>query len=216
MPEGLVEIKTRGFMDAPYKEVRLPKTLRIIGSVAFYNNKNLETIVIPEGVTEIGAGALGGQNEITDIYLPDSLRKLDRTAFHDGTGDKFSSSKIKVHLSGKCAKGLTIENVYQQYGPSHTVAKVFVIDGKEYKTIEDYRSELEKEDRLRRERQRQEEERKKKQQDEEKKAAQRESLRKEISKLTEEMNAIKGLFSGMKKKKIQKQIDELQDRIKRI
>ena len=84
LPEGLVEIKTRGFMDAPYKEVRLPSTLRIIESNAFYSNKNLETIAIPEGVTEIGSGAFGGQNEITDLYLPDSLRKLDRTAFHDG------------------------------------------------------------------------------------------------------------------------------------
>ena len=216
LPEGLVEIKLRGFAGANIQEVRLPKSLRIIGPNAFFDNRNLETVTIPDGVIEISCGAFGKRNELTDIYLPNSLKKLDRCAFYEADGKKEATSHITVHMSAQCAKNLQIVSMRAQYGPSHSVAKAFIIDGKSYATIEEYKAEVEKEERVLRERQRQEEEKRRMQLEETKKAAQRESLKKEVLRLTDEMNAIKGLFSGMKKKKIQKLIDELQERINRI
>ena len=54
-----------------------------IGPSAFLGETNttLTTIVIPEGVTEIGEGALGWQENLTEVFLPESLTKIGSGAF---------------------------------------------------------------------------------------------------------------------------------------
>jgi len=76
--------------------------------------------------------------------------------------------------------------------------------------------ELEKADRERREKQRQEEEKIRKEKEEAEKEKQRESLRKKIAMFENEKENMKGIFNILKKKKIQNQIDELLDDLKRI
>ena len=210
LPEGLKEIQLQGFANGRFLEVRFPRSMRIIGANAFMDCERLEEVVIPEGTEVIDFGAFSRKNDLTDIYLPDSLKKLDTAAFYESNDNRKFVSHINVHLSGKCAAQLKIvQGLGPSQSPPYSVAKAFIIDGKAYSKIEDYQAELERADRERREKQRQEEE-------EARKEAQRESLRKEIARLENEKAELKGLFSGMKKKKLQNQIEELLDDLRKI
>ncbi len=62
------------------KTVKLSKNLEYIGEDAFHNNKYLENIEIPEGVTYIGDGAFSGCEKI-DITIPKSILYIGRSAF---------------------------------------------------------------------------------------------------------------------------------------
>ena len=65
-------------------EVELPKSLISIGKYAFYYS-NLSSLVIPDYVTDIGAGALSHCPNLTSLTLPDSLTNVDAAAFADDT-----------------------------------------------------------------------------------------------------------------------------------
>ena len=51
---------------------------------------------------------------------------------------------------------------------------------------------------------------------EERKQMLRNSIMAEIQRLTDEMNSLRGLFAGVKRKKLQKRIDELNERLRGI
>ena len=59
----------------------ITKKLKVtkIGVSAF---SNIKSIIIPEGVTEIGSYAFS-QNQLTDIVLPSTLQKIGENAFYD-------------------------------------------------------------------------------------------------------------------------------------
>lgn len=82
-------------------------------------------------------------------------------------------------------------------------AKSFIIDGKTYKDLEDYVTTSERERKAAAERQRQEMLRR---DEEARKNTQRNSLRQRISQLERERDSLKGLFAGIKRNKIQREI----------
>ena len=51
---------------------------------------------------------------------------------------------------------------------------------------------------------------------EERKKAERDRINERIYDLSQEMESLKGLFAGMKRKKLQKQIDELNEQLRRL
>ena len=51
---------------------------------------------------------------------------------------------------------------------------------------------------------------------EERKKAERDRINAQIFDLSQEMDSLRGLFAGMKRKKLQKQIDELNEQLKRL
>lgn len=74
----------------------------------------------------------------------------------------------------------------------------------------------EAEERAKREQARREREEAERRANEARKQEQRNRIKAEIQSLTDEMNSLRGLFAGMKRKKLQKQIDELNEQLRRI
>ena len=54
------------------------RTLNVVGIAdkAFYGNRNLISVTVPEGVTSIGDAAFGGCSSLASIYLPNSLLSI--------------------------------------------------------------------------------------------------------------------------------------------
>ena len=71
----------------------LPTTLETIGDKAFMFVRKLKEIIIPDGVTSFGIGAINNSS-LRDIYIPDSVvsfgrscfLKMDKCVFHDKKG----------------------------------------------------------------------------------------------------------------------------------
>lgn len=55
----------------------------ISGTTLLYYRGSEERVVVPEGITEIGAEAFAGNEAIDRVILPDSVRKIGRGAFSD-------------------------------------------------------------------------------------------------------------------------------------
>ena len=62
------------------KTISLPTSLVAIDNRAFYRS-GLESIKIPEGVTEIGASAFIDCEYLTEVYLPSTIRVIGSQAF---------------------------------------------------------------------------------------------------------------------------------------
>ena len=63
------------------KDVRLPATLKKVGSTAFNGCGSLESVVIPEGVREIEYGAFNGCSSMKYVVLPSTLQRIWSRAF---------------------------------------------------------------------------------------------------------------------------------------
>ena len=63
------------------KDVRLPETLKKVGSTAFNGCESLESVVIPEGVREIEFAAFNGCSSMKYVVLPSTLQKMWSRAF---------------------------------------------------------------------------------------------------------------------------------------
>lgn len=81
IPEGVEEIADDAFADTRLSRVRLPSTLKKIGSGAFSGCIALEGIALPEGLTEIGEKAFGGCGLLSDVRLPEGLLGIGDFAF---------------------------------------------------------------------------------------------------------------------------------------
>ncbi len=79
----LVLLCAAGFAGAENR-LLLPADTRTIQAQAFYNNTELDTVVLPEGLTTIGAKAFS-KSSLTAVNLPASLTSIAADAF-DGCG----------------------------------------------------------------------------------------------------------------------------------
>ena len=222
IPEGVVSIEQSAFSNAKMVEVSFPSTLRTIGIFAFDHCQNLNSIDFKEGIEEIGFYSFSKCPNLLEVHLPDSLKSVDRNAFVSDDSDiNNHRSEVTLYLSGKLAEYLDAHNPYP--GLTVIIAKAFVIDGKRYSTISDYvkvRKEEEQrrreaEEHAKREQARREREEADRKAAEARKKAERDRINEEIFDLTSEMNSLRGLFAGMKRKKLQKRIDELNEQLRR-
>lgn len=75
------------FVAPAYADATLPEGLLVIEEQAFLNDTALTgELIIPEGVTEIGAQAFKGCTGITSVVIPDSVVKIGAEAFSGCTG----------------------------------------------------------------------------------------------------------------------------------
>ena len=75
------------------------KTFRVtsIGHQAFYFNSTIQSIVIPEGVTDVGYSAFFFA-KVKHFTLPDSLTYVDTFAFSQGYSNKYTLNKIPSRI----------------------------------------------------------------------------------------------------------------------
>ena len=69
------------FVDTDLKELILPDSVRELGEGVCYNLYALETVSIPEGVTEIPAQAFSTTGNLKNISLPSTLKVIGENAF---------------------------------------------------------------------------------------------------------------------------------------
>ena len=203
IPEGVIKIESNAFLLAKTTSLKLPKSLRVIADWAFNSCPNLSSIEIPEGLQEIGACVVYECPNLTKIELPSSIQKVNRNAF--------SKNSLTVYVSGDVARRLVKGNENKLL--STIDAAGFMIDGTWYPTLEKYVEKIEAEEKARIERERQERERR---EIAARREQQKNALLKQIRDLEAERDAAKGLFAGGKRKRLQAQIDELYERLRRL
>ena len=92
IPEGYTSVADSAFCRSSWssnesdyyqylKKVKLPPTIKKIGSSAFYNCTGLEEINIPEGCTEIEIGAFSNCWSLKEITIPKSLKNFTSGIF---------------------------------------------------------------------------------------------------------------------------------------
>jgi len=94
LPQNLRIIGKEAFYRCHIKNIEFPSTLRRIDYHAFDYVQSLESIIIPEGVVEIGEGAFYGCLRAKEVQLPSSLKRINEDAF-GGCGDKAEHFEIK-------------------------------------------------------------------------------------------------------------------------
>lgn len=86
LPESIIEIQDYAFQDCVnLKKIELPTNLQVLGSGVFLGCKLLESIKIPEGITEI-KNLFHGCRKLRYIHLPESLRVIGYGSF-EGTSN---------------------------------------------------------------------------------------------------------------------------------
>ncbi|MBQ2954485.1 MAG: leucine-rich repeat protein [Clostridia bacterium] len=94
-------------------DVTLPDNLTVIEAQAFMNDKSLTgALIIPEGVTEIGAQAFKGCTGLTSVTFPSTLRSIGSEAFAGCTGLNAATyvlpSDVTVETDAFLSSGATV------------------------------------------------------------------------------------------------------------
>ena len=69
---------------------------------------NVKTIIIEEGVQELAHNSLGYTEELTTVYLPSTIKKLNKNAFSRNTGD--DKKVLTIEFNGTMAEWQAILN----------------------------------------------------------------------------------------------------------
>ena len=64
------------------KNVVIPDGVTTIGAYAFYGRRSLSSVTIPDSVTTIGAYAFDWCSSLKSITIPDSVKSIEKGAFH--------------------------------------------------------------------------------------------------------------------------------------
>lgn len=208
IPEGVIRIDDSVFSHCHMESVTLPRTMRTLGHHVFSTCENLKKVELNEGLEEIDAFIVSDCPKMTEITLPDSIRKIDNDAFLAEFSVTNPVSHITVKLSGKLARYLVANNEYPDIPALR--AREFVVDGERYMSLENYVRRAPKQERNRTvstggngatEEQKQHE---------------RNALINRITALEKERDSLGGIFAGMKRKKLQREIDDLKDQLRRL
>ncbi len=78
---GVKSIGEMAFSRTGVKNVTLPDSVETIGRNAFYICDRLTSVTLNEGVTSVEEGAFAGCNDLTEIYIPDSVTSIGAQAF---------------------------------------------------------------------------------------------------------------------------------------
>lgn len=83
VPDGVEEIAPRAFIDAKFKNVTLPSSLKTIGAGAFWQCTELERVVLPDSVISMGGTAFECCYNLTSVNLSECLSSIPGEAFRD-------------------------------------------------------------------------------------------------------------------------------------
>jgi len=80
LPKGLVEIPVGCFQSSRVSNIYIPDTVQIIGEQAFYSCYNLESVVLPVGIKEIGKNAFSSYTK--EIFYKGTERQWNDVLFN--------------------------------------------------------------------------------------------------------------------------------------
>ena len=103
-------------------DVILPKNIEYIALNAFWKDKSLEYIYLPDGLKGIGLNAFADTG-IWTVYIPDSVEKFDRQAFCCDHG-------VQILHTADCAAAEQIEQA-RQWGLVHDTYFVDIVSSRE-------------------------------------------------------------------------------------
>lgn len=83
--------------------VNLPKTLLSIGSYAFHDCASLKSIIIPNSVTTIGSNAFDGCSNLINVTLSNSLKAIENYSFYNCRNLRAIDIPSSVRKIGKMA-----------------------------------------------------------------------------------------------------------------
>ena len=111
------------FMDRPYRELYANPLYS--AKHLYLNGKEINDLVIPNGVTEIKNYAFEGCSELKSVTIPASVKKIGHVAFSDCSGLKSVTIPKSVKEIGDCAfwgcsglRSITIPNSVKEIGRS--------------------------------------------------------------------------------------------------
>jgi hypothetical protein len=81
IPDSVTALGKMVFYQAGIERFTLGKGINVIPPNLFYSCKLQSAVVIPEGVTEVGDSAFGGNYSFTSLTLPSTIKKIDSGAF---------------------------------------------------------------------------------------------------------------------------------------
>ena len=104
--EHYVVTRIGGFNEKSLEYVELPVSLVELDAYAFYNNKDITTIMIPEFVSRLGAGAFAQCTGLTDVYYNATDAVAVRTENNNPYvfNNTFSKLGYTVHVGNKVKK----------------------------------------------------------------------------------------------------------------
>lgn len=102
--DGMTAIGNRAFIASTLDHIVLPSSLKSIGTEAFAEGKNLETVKIEDGLERIGQAAFYDCAKLRTLHIPRSVTYIGRRAF--------DQCRIKAH--GDHA-GLTVSADNERY-----------------------------------------------------------------------------------------------------
>lgn len=73
-------METEVFSSCAIQELVLPAQIKRIGAEAFLDNK-IKKLVLPNGLEKIASNAFFGNTELTEVYIPDSVKYIGEYAF---------------------------------------------------------------------------------------------------------------------------------------
>ena len=108
IPEGVEELIEGAFENTSIKSVKMPDSLKILGSEAFHQCLELHSVNFGNGITVIEEGAFCGCMKLEHVELPPQLISIQSSAFQD-TGlknIKLNNGLKEIGLSALSACGL--------------------------------------------------------------------------------------------------------------
>lgn len=216
IPEGVSEIQGIAFFDAKCEIVKFPRSLRKIGPGAFASCPNLKKVIFQEGLEVLDDFVFSKCDKLSELHLPNSIAHVQEFAFADSAE---MPSRYTVYLSGKAARKLYENRDFGIDGVTH--AKCFVIDGCRYTSITEYLFQPRPADV---QRQAQEPMMSNLQQDQDPQSSIESSLNSIEKSLTEmqitilqaQLQQTTGIAGIFKRRKIQKEIKELEEKLKKL
>ena len=85
IPEGVTKIGQYAFDNCKFTSLVIPSTVQTWGTSAFYENRNLTTLTLTDGLTCIGDSAFGFCDALTEVNIPGSVKSVGDHAFSNCT-----------------------------------------------------------------------------------------------------------------------------------
>ena len=115
-------------------EVEVPAGVTEIAAKAFYNNRKLTGLILPEGLVRIGKFAVGGCPNLAFVQAPDSLTEMGESAlmckFESGVGFTHVMENKEYYPTIRCRQGSWIDGQMQKlkasdsWGGSHSTKHI--------------------------------------------------------------------------------------------